>query len=236
VTRARQRIKAALLPPPGPRRLPVGVGRGLRLHVDFAQHTGLYLGLYEIELNRHLRRLCPSGTSAFDVGGSFGYDALVLARLGGGPVLSFEADPAAAARLRANVALNDGIGRIDVMTGYVGCRDGMTRLDDVVASTFVPGVVKIDVDGGELDVLRGAASLLESAGPPVILETHSLELERQCGGFLDGLGYAVTVVQQRSVLRDHRPLDHNRWLVAERRRSTPLEQEVSVEHTPGPSV
>src|SRR4051812_28459222 len=52
------RTKAALLPRGSHlRRLPLGIGRGLVLEVDFAHQTKQYLGLYEIEVNKWLRRL-----------------------------------------------------------------------------------------------------------------------------------------------------------------------------------
>jgi hypothetical protein len=212
-----QTAKRRLAPAPGPRRLPAGIGRGLVLNVDFADHTRLYLGLYELELNRHLRRLCPPGTTSFDVGGSFGYDALVLAKLSGAPVITFEADPIAVARLRTNLALNPGeAANVEVIEGFVGARPPQTRLDDVATQRFVPGFLKVDVDGAELEVLRGAEQLLREHGPAVVLETHAPDLEEACGALLAGAGYRVTVVHQRRLLRDHRPIPHNRWLVAER--------------------
>ena len=39
-----------------------------------------YSSVYELELNRWLRRLCRPGYTAYDVGGQLGYDALVLAK------------------------------------------------------------------------------------------------------------------------------------------------------------
>jgi tRNA G37 N-methylase Trm5 len=214
---ALQAAKRRLAPAPGPRRLPAGIGRGLVLNVDFADHTRLYLGLYELELNRHLRRLCPPGTTSFDVGGSFGYDALVLAKLTAAAVVTFEADSAAAARLRANLALNPAEDtNIELIEGFVGDRDAQIRLDDIAAQRFVPGFLKVDVDGAELDVLRGAERLLHEHGPAVVLETHAEELEESCGALLASAGYRITVVHQRRVLRDHRPIPHNRWLVGER--------------------
>lgn len=70
----KQAIKRMVLPVPGPRQLRVGLGRGVRMHIDFEHLTRLYLGLYEIELNRHLRRMLRPGMTAFDVGGQHGYD------------------------------------------------------------------------------------------------------------------------------------------------------------------
>jgi len=71
---------------------------------------------------------------------------------------------------------------------------GLLSLDDLAADTFVPDFVKIDIEGGELDALRGARAILRD------------------------LGYRVDVVDQRRFLRDHRPMPHNRWIVAERQR------------------
>src|SRR5687768_12485497 len=75
------------------RRLPLGIARGLNYRIDFEHHKRLYLGLYEIELNSYLKQLCKKGFNCFDVGGAWGYDALVLARLSRGRVISFEASP-----------------------------------------------------------------------------------------------------------------------------------------------
>lgn len=44
------------------------------------------------------------------------------------------------------------------------------RLDDVVPVGYVPHLVKIDVEGGELDVLRGARRLLKTHRPIVVFE------------------------------------------------------------------
>ncbi len=52
----------------------MGIGRGLRMEIDFRRgQTRLYLGLYEVELNGHLRELCRPGYRSFDVGGQLGY-------------------------------------------------------------------------------------------------------------------------------------------------------------------
>lgn len=208
-----------LLPAPGPRRLPFGIARGLRLHVDFAVQSREYLGLYELELNRHLRRLCPTGTSVFDVGAHHGYDALVLARLGGGLVASFEADADCLASMRANIDLNPGLAeRIEPVLGTVG-RGGSTgtvALDAYVTAPagFVPSFVKIDVDGAELNVIHGARTLLAEHRPSLVVEVHSEELEHRCGGLLVQHGYAPRIVNQRRLAPDYRPIQHNRWLVA----------------------
>lgn len=210
-----------LLPPPGPRRFSVGLARGIIMDLDFGVQTRAFLGLYELELNRHLRRMCPPGTRSFDVGAQFGYDALILAKLGRERVASFEADPACAATMTANFALNPNLGRlITPVVVFVGTgADETLSLDDYAGSHegFVPDFVKIDVDGAEVDVLDGACGLLADRRPNVLVEVHSEELERRCGGLLVDHGYSPMIVSQRKILRDYRPTAHNRWLVAEGR-------------------
>ena len=208
-----QALKRRVLPPPGPRRLPAGIGRGLRLRVDFQSEMRLYLGLYEIELNRHLRRLCKPGVACFDVGGCMGYDALVLARLSGSSVVSFEADPAACERMRANFSLNPESSQIRIVEGTVGAAGANVTVDGAAAGFGIPGFVKIDVEGDELEVLRGAEKTIDDHRPSLIVETHSRELEHRCGAFLVERGYQPLVVRQRDVWKERRD-DDNRWLVA----------------------
>jgi hypothetical protein len=214
-------LKSRLLPPgPAIRTVPFGLGAGVRLPIDFAQHTRLYLGLYEIELHRHLRALCIPGIRSFDVGAQIGYDALVLARMTRAPVMSFEADERLIPALRQTFAANTALaGHLHVRHGFVGnansAADNVVSLDDVAYKDgFVPGLMKIDIDGGEVEALHGAARILRDARPHLIIETHSLALERACGDLLVEAGYTPRIVHQRRIWPDYRPTDHNRWLVA----------------------
>jgi hypothetical protein len=208
-------VKTFLPRTPAPRRIPAGIGRGLRLEIDFASQTKLWLGLYEIELNRHLRALCRRGGGAFDVGSREGYDALVLARLAG-RVVGFDCDPSAVASFRRNAALNPGLA-VDVRADAVGTgADGTVALDDVAfgGDAFVPAFVKVDVEGAEADVLRGARRLLRERAPHLVVETHAHDVERECLTILARHGYATAIVEPRRWLPDLRPTEHNRWIVA----------------------
>jgi hypothetical protein len=51
--------------------------------------------------------------------------------------------------------------------------------------------VKIDVEGGEAQVLEGAVSLLKENSPIVSVATHSPELDVYCNRLLTSLGYSV---------------------------------------------
>lgn len=199
------------------RRLPFGIGRGLRMGIDFHRgQTGLFLGLYEVELNRHLRAIAHSGYRSFDLGGCFGYDALVLAQLTGAPVLSVELEPLLAREIRENAAANPGLPSIFVEVGFVGGADGdgLVSIDGLADRYFVPDLIKMDIEGGEVDALRGATRVLAERKPAIQLEVHSKSIEWECLAILRDAGYdPPTVVDPRRWLPDHRPAEHNRWLV-----------------------
>lgn len=191
------------------------------MEINFSTQTRLFLGLYEIELNRYLRQLCTRGSKSFDVGGQFGYDALVIAKLSGGPVLSFECDPAMCGELRENVRSNVRFRRqIQVMEAFVTSESdpssNRVTLDDVAfcETGFVPDFIKMDIEGSELDALLGARRLLGEHHPSLLVETHSQELERDCLDLVHSFGYGTVVVSTRRWLPDYRPSEHNRWFIA----------------------
>lgn len=55
----------------------------------------------------------------------------------------------------------------------------------------IPDFIKIDVEGAEVDVLRGGENLLRSYSPVIILETHGEELYTECVSLLKQYGYEV---------------------------------------------
>jgi len=202
------------------RTISLGIARGVVVPLDFSHNTRLYFGLYEVELNRFLRAFCSPGLRSFDVGALIGYDALVLARLTAAPVISFEADAVFAERLGTTFAANGELGAlISVRHATIGRsseRDGALALDDVAFSEgLVPGLIKIDIDGGEVDALAGAQRILREARPHLIVETHSAELERACALLMRHAGYRPKIVHQRQLWPEFGRSAHNRWLVAE---------------------
>lgn len=202
------------------RTVPLGIGSGAVVPIDFSCHTRLYLGLYEIELNRYIRAFCTRGVRSFDVGAQIGYDALILARLTQAPVLSFEADAGLAETMVATFAANEDVAALisarHATIAQTTGAGGALALDDVAYEEgFVPGLVKMDIDGGEADALQGASRILREARPHLIVETHSAALERECALLLRDANYSPRVVEQRWLWPDYRPTAHNRWLVAE---------------------
>jgi hypothetical protein len=81
-----------------------------------------------------------------------------------------------------------------------------------------PGFIKIDVDGGEMDVLQSGQDLLAARRSSVLVETHSPELEEDCNAFLKTAGYLTAIIRNaswRTLVPETRPTPHNRWLWAE---------------------
>ena len=54
-----------------------------------------------------------------------------------------------------------------------------------------PSVVKIDVEGAELEVLHGASRALSEFHPKIFLEIHGTQLHSDCRAFLTARGYSI---------------------------------------------
>jgi FkbM family methyltransferase len=78
--------------------------------------------------------------------------------------------------------------RLGPLTDQVLCR----RLDTVVAEEKLPppDVIKIDVEGAEALLLRGAAGILRERGPRLVIELHGAAVAREVLVLLHELGYA----------------------------------------------
>jgi FkbM family methyltransferase len=78
--------------------------------------------------------------------------------------------------------------RLSPLTDQVLCR----RLDTVVAEEKLPppDVIKVDVEGAEALLLRGAAGTLREWGPRLVVELHGAAVAREVLGLLHELGYA----------------------------------------------
>jgi hypothetical protein len=94
-------------------------------------------------------------------------------------------------------------------------------LDGYIARTsVVPGVLKIDTESTEPDVLRGAARLLAEHRPWLICEVLAGRTETELTEILEPLGYAWYRIdgpgplERRTVLEGDRSYAHLNWLFA----------------------
>lgn len=87
-----------------------------------------------------------------------------------------------------------------VETGAASSQDAFEYVSTVTIDQIVgeigllPNVMKIDVEGAEALVLRGAHNTLQAARPAILLSVHSEPLRSTCTGYLRTLGYAEPVV------------------------------------------
>jgi FkbM family methyltransferase len=152
-----------------------------------------------------LRQMCPPGAIAVEVGANIGTHTVVLARAAGpsGWVVAYEPQRMVFQTLCANLALNT-ITNVDARSAAVGAEDGHVTIPDidyaqpgnfggVEVGRFKEGrrvrkvcldddldlprvdLVKIDVEGMELEVLRGAGRMLAASRPLLYVENDRID-------------------------------------------------------------
>jgi FkbM family methyltransferase len=77
-------------------------------------------------------------------------------------------------------------------------------LDGLLERHSPPNLVKLDVEGAELEVLRAAPRVLRHAAT-VVVETHSAELRRDVAGLLGDAGFVVEEVGSDHLLARRKP-------------------------------
>jgi len=194
-----------------------GPAAGLLLRLPPASSVWLS-GNVELAVQRALADLLGDGEVLFDVGANLGFFTVLGARLVGpsGRVVAFEPHPANVALLARNVELN-GFANVTVVAKVVSDASGerllggsntalasvlaaageapdaiqipAVSIDDFVAGGPAPNVVKLDVEGHEVQALRGMARTLALHRPVIVCELHT-EPERVAAQLLDH-GYTV---------------------------------------------
>ena len=180
--------------------------------------NGYWLGSYESEKVLIFEKTLKKGNILFDIGAHVGFYTLLSAELVGkeGKVFSFEPLMANYEYLKKHVEMNnyknitpfnvavsdkDGFALFtkgeNTSTGHL-VSDGETKVRTIVIDDWinnkkllVPDVLKIDVEGAELTVLKGAINLLNKYHPIIFLSTHSSDIHKKCCDFLLSLGYKL---------------------------------------------
>lgn len=178
----------------------------------YGEYSGLEAGLF--------RRLCGAGDVVIEVGANIGAHTVGIAKAVGpsGRVLAFEPQRIVFQMLCANVALN-GLLNVDCRHTAVGSRRGsivVPELDfgrpDNFGGVSLPGaaaglevpcetldglqvpdvkLLKIDVEGMELDVLQGATGLIGRFKPFLYVENDKPEMSEALMRLIDSLGYRM---------------------------------------------
>lgn len=165
-----------------------------------------------------LNEIRPGGTF-FDVGANIGYYSILASRLVGpkGKVVSFEPLLRNLSYLQRHVELNQAANvRIlpfavsnqnTILSFSTGENSAMGHIDregsgevlvqavtlDEIADRLglLPDIIKMDVEGAEMDVFRGAERIMKEGRPTIFLSTHSARLRTDCLALLKNLGYAI---------------------------------------------
>lgn len=169
-----------------------------------------------------LPQLVRPGAVVWDIGAHCGYTALLESAATGdaGRVFAFEPNPRnrrlLELHLRWNRAANatvlpyamsgaDGemsfgwdesqrASSIASHLGGSGWKVPVRHVDGLISSGTLPppDFLKIDVEGAEADLLRGAAQLLSSDRPlAIVLSTHTAELHDSCCATLRAAGFSI---------------------------------------------
>lgn len=178
---------------------------------------GCWLGSYEASKQKELIRLIRPGMVCWDIGANVGFYTLLLAELVGntGKVFAFEPLPRNLELLRRHVQMNK-YHNVRILPCALGDFDGETAFDEgtepssahsasegalkvssrradsllAAAEIELPDVIKIDVEGAEACVLRGAQRVLDHKAM-VLLATHGDLARRECHDLLAASGYSI---------------------------------------------
>ena len=177
-----------------------------------------FLGCFEPDKVRLFELYIEKGKVVYDIGAHIGYFSILAATLvqDEGQVIAFEPNPDNIRHLKQHIEMN-GYSNIKIMETAVSNENGessfdidkensksclspsgnikvKTRtIDALVESKEIlpPNYMKIDVEGAEVLVIKGAESTLKSYRPLIFLATHSPTLKKDCIDILDSLGYVV---------------------------------------------
>lgn len=191
-----------------------------RNDIYIGQSLAYYGEFSHLEMQQ-LRQLCQAGDVVIEVGANIGSHTLGLAQQVGpqGRVLAFEPQRLVFQTLCANMAVNslahvdcywaamgsepgfvtvpeqdptqpDNFGGVSLLDGLPGRQVPCMMLDDFTGAPHVE-LVKIDVEGMELDVLAGGEALLAKFAPHLYIENDRPETARPLMHWLDAHGYRL---------------------------------------------
>jgi hypothetical protein len=210
-----------------PSRILRGPFRGAIIAMNPRNSLRKLVGLYEHELNGWLKTVLPRVTRVLDVGANDGYFtfgcASAFRRLGKtGEIVAFEPQQQHMDQLQESLGQQAGTTQIRLVQSMVSDleKQGVTTLDSVKwecgnESARSDTLIKIDVEGAELEVLRSAKSWM-NASNYFVIEVHQKP-------YLEQISRLFAEHQLRLIRIDQRPLPllgremrskDNWWLVS----------------------
>jgi FkbM family methyltransferase len=213
---------------------------GARMLLDLHREKSFWAGTYEPWVQETIGDLLTDGGAAWDVGAHVGYHTLLFHRLCGPQrVVAIEPNPTTRDRLEANLRLNHVLG-VNVVAGAAWACAGtgsmvhrrdpaedaatneiipgaevirLLALDDLLDCLAWPGVVKMDIEGGEAGALAGATKLLHDVRPHFIVELHK-RAGIQAISTLRAAGYTVRAIDRTNSVTDELRAGGTRHILA----------------------
>ena len=94
-----------------------------------------------------------------------------------------------------------GLGSIEPRPGAMpAIRVPSVTLDDLVTYNRPPSIIKCDVEGAEVEVMRGAQRLIREHRPTLLCEVHSESSTQQVTELLTGFGYELRWLDENHFL------------------------------------
>ena len=181
--------------------------------------NGYWIGHYEFQIQHALKLLLKRGWTFFDIGANAGFFTLIGSRIVGndGRCIAFEPSTINVESIRQQLELNcisncqiiaealsDFEGESEFFfpspgspVGHLGrsqsgeqcIRVRVATLDSAARRFGPPQLVKMDVEGAEVDALRGACELLRTSPPIWLIELHNETCERDVKRILTNAHY-----------------------------------------------
>jgi FkbM family methyltransferase len=198
--------------------------RGTRLRVNGLVKGSVFLHDYEPDKQNAFRFLLRGNSIFFDVGANVGLHSYYVARkFPQVKITAFEPLPGNAAYIRESVSLNN-FKNISVVESAVSSSEGEAYFDEnknnsmgmlvarqtslkvklITLDNYVkqhdvyPDVLKIDVEGAESEVLKGAGHLIAKAAPSFIIELHNPQQDLEVARILLAHGYSIFRLNEKS--------------------------------------
>ncbi len=205
------------------RKVMFGICKGYYLPLNLSFQFRCFIGFYEIEICKFVKKYVKSGFCCYDVGASIGYYSIALSKLAApGRIYSFESDKKYSDLLRDTIAHNSDIkSEIVILNNFVGNiineDSGEVSIDWLVYEKNFPkpDFIKMDIEGAEYEAFLGARKVLKEFLPGIIVEVHSEGLRNNCKILLEEIGYKVLIIGQNDML-PVRGGAYNGWLCCEK--------------------
>ncbi len=199
-----------------------GPNKGFKWRVGAGLHS-CWLGTYELAKHKLVRDETSPGMVVYDLGANAGFYTLLFSRHVGdsGRVYAMEALPENSAALLDHVKINC-LSNVIVLPLGVSDREGLApfivspdssmgrlgggkeglmvpvySLDALIERGIpAPDLIKMDVEGAETDVLKGAGKLLASGKCRWFISPHSAALAEECIAIMKKAGYETAVIRE----------------------------------------